>query len=175
VPVTPSPYDVIRAASYGVALIALPATFQLHVPGRFTSVPIDLREIDGAALTQWDSLWRGKFSWDWRRIDTTYKSLRDDRFEVAVWSGPILCGLAAGAPRYGRMEVDVMQGSPNSGHPLKGAVRFAVLEAARAYTLALGHTQLRLQTPNPGMLTKYQLMGFTLEPPLHPYCWMNVP
>ena len=57
----------------------------------------------------------------------------DDRFEVAVWSGPVLCGLAAGTPRYGRMEVDLAKGSPDGQHPLKGAVRFAVLEAARVY------------------------------------------
>jgi len=175
VPTAPSPYDALRTASYGVALIALPATLQLHVPGLFAGVSIDLREIDGPAMTQWDSHWRGKCQWDWKRIDTRYKTLLDDRFEVAVWSGSVLCGLAAGTSRYGRMEVDLMEGSPDNQHPLKGAVRFSVLEAARAYTLALGHTELRLNDPDRGMLTKYQLMGFTLTPPLHLYCWMNVP
>lgn len=174
-PATLSQYDAIRAASYGVALIALPATLHLHVPGLFFGVPIALREIDTAAIAQWDTHWRGKLPWDWKRIDARNKALLDDRFEVAVWSGSILCGLAAGAPRYGRMEVDLMQGSPDNGHPLKGATRFAILEAARAYTLALGYAELRLNAPARGMLTKYQLMGFTLEPPLHTYCWMSVP
>jgi hypothetical protein len=173
--VAASPYDTIRTASYGVALIALPATLQLHVPGRFAGVPVDLREIDNAAMAEWDSYWRGNCRWDWRRIDTRYKALLDDRFEVAIWSGPVLCGLAAGTPRHGRLEVDLMEGSPDNRHPLKGAVRFAVIEVARAYTLALGHAELRLNDPDHGMLTKYQLMGFTLEPPLHTYCWMSVP
>jgi hypothetical protein len=175
VPTTPSPYDAIRTISYGVALIALPTTLQQHVPGQFMGVPVELREIDNSALTQWDSHWRGRSPWDWRRIDTRYKTLLDDRFEVAVWSGTVLCGLAAGGPRHGHMEVDLMEGSPDNQHPLKGAVRYAVVETARAYTLALGHAELRLNQPASGLLTKYQLMGFTLVPPLHPHCWMNVP
>jgi len=175
VPPPPSPYDAIRTISYGVARIALPATLQQHVPGQFGGVPIDLREIDDPALAQWDSNWRGHHPWDWRRIDKYYKTLLDNRFEVAVWSGSVLCGLAAGAPGSGFMEVRLMQGSPDNQHPLKGAVRFAVLEAARAYTLALGDRELRLNLPDRGLLTKYQQMGFTLVPPLHPYCWMSVP
>ncbi len=146
-PAAPSPYDAYRTISYSVALLALPTTLQHHVLGRFAGVPIALREVDNAALDEWDAHWKGSASrrvaWDWRRIDTRYETLLDDRFELAVWSGAVLCGLAAGTPRFGRMEVDLAEGSPGSRHPLKGATRFAVIEAARAYTMALGHSELR--------------------------------
>ena len=99
----------------------------------------------------------------------------DDQFEVAVWCGPALCGLGVGALRYGNLEIDNLEGSPDFRHPLKGAVRYAVIEAARAYAVALGASELRLNHPRPALLTIYEEMGFTLNPPWHPFCWMKVP
>lgn len=174
----PVDYQVLRVLSYGVALSALPTTLQYHAPGTFKGLPIQLREIDTAALAQWSSHWHSfQFThggWDWQRIATYYQTLFDDRFEVAVWCGPVLCGLAAGMYRNGCVEISNIEGSPDKQHPLRGAVRYAVVEAARAYASALGASEVRLNHPRAALLTIYQQMGFTMHG-WHPYCWMKVP
>ena len=172
-------YGIVRELAYGVALAALPTTLAYHTLGQFIGAPIRMTEIDAAALTEWSNHWhnflRGHGGWDWSRIATYYRIMRDDSFEVAIWHDTTLCGLAAGmGPRYGRVEVDLIEGSWDRHHPLKGAVRYAVMEAAKAYAVSLGLDELRLNYPAPGLLTKYEQMGFTLNPPYHPYCWMKV-
>jgi hypothetical protein len=107
-------YGTIRAMSYGVALAALPMTLRQHVPGQFQGTPINFTEIDAAALTEWSNHWHkfmvGYGGWDWQRIARYYQVMHDDRFEVAIWSGSVLCGFGVGKPRFGWMEVNNMEG-----------------------------------------------------------------
>jgi hypothetical protein len=49
-----------------------------------------------------------------------------------------------------------------------------VVEVARAYALALGRPEVRLNRPKSALLVKYEQMGFTLVPPYHYYCWIKV-
>jgi hypothetical protein len=171
-------YSIIRVLSYGVALELLPVTLRHHAPGRYVDLPIHLREIDAAALDQWNTCWHafsvGHGGHPWDRIAARYQSAYADRFEVAVWCGPILCGLSVGLPGNGEMSVRLMEGSPDRTHPLRGAIRYAVVEAAGAYARALGKTELRLNRPKAALLGIYQQMGFTLVPPHHTYCWQTV-
>jgi hypothetical protein len=172
-------FAVVRVISYGVALELLPATLNLHAPGRYVGLPIHFREIDEAALSVWKSHWQG-FSvgyggHPWDQIATNYQVRFPARFEIAVWCGPVVCGFGVGLPDDSHfLSVRLMEGSPDPRSPLRGAIRYAVVEAAGAYAKALGKTELRLNRPRQALLTLYQQMGFTLVPPHHPYCWMTI-
>src|SRR4051812_18595939 len=57
---------------------------------------VRLSAIDPIVLINWEQTWPADTRmFPWREIDTHFK--RDvDRFEVAIWSDWILCGLASG-------------------------------------------------------------------------------
>jgi hypothetical protein len=87
------------------------------VPARFTV-------IDAVALQAWTTAWagRGRFRWD---SDRRYLEDEENWFDMALWSGTVLCGLAIG--HESRREADVLEltlleGAPDD-HPLKGNVR----------------------------------------------------
>lgn len=101
-----------------------------------------IRGIDPAALeafaAQWASSPRRRVSWPWPAIVADYRRVAPERFEAAVWSGEILCGLAIGRPSKAAtiLAVHFIEGSPDLGHPLKGFAHLAALEAAHAYAVA---------------------------------------
>jgi hypothetical protein len=98
------------------------------------------------------------------------------RFEVAVWSGQILCGLAIGRTRTEYCRVDYLEGSPDPVHPLKGNVVVVVAGAVVAYATALGKREVRLVDPLPAVVAHYEALGFKLANPkgASPYCWREI-
>jgi hypothetical protein len=105
------------------------------------------------------------------------KKNEPDRFEVSVWSGETLCGLAVGWTRQAFCRVDYLEGSPDPAHPLKGSVAVIVSGAATAYATALGKDEIRLMNPIPAVVPHYQGLGFTVANLTDgtPYCsWKRV-
>lgn len=147
----------------------------------FLDAPLtDLTDIDEAALECWEQQWlsaipRGEpwSGWDWRDESRGWRR-HLDRFEVAIWSGEQLCGLAIGKPseRRQNLSIYVAQGSPVRDHPLKGQIMPIVLDVAGAYGTALSCRELRLVNPLAGPLRRYEALGFALENPkgAPPYC-----
>lgn len=99
------------------------------------------------------------------------------RFEVAVWSRGILCGLAIGGTKATFCRVDYLEGSPDPRHPLKRSVTVIVSGAAVAYAAALGKAEVRLMNPLPAVVPFYERSGFPLVIPGSggPYCRVEVP
>jgi hypothetical protein len=101
-----------------------------------------------------------------------------NRFEVAVWSGATLCGLAVGKPSDGpsHLAVRLLEGSPAQTHPLKGYVAGCVAEAGISYARLLGKAQLRFLWPLPGALPTYRRLGFTVvaDDPEPSYCFLEI-
>lgn len=165
-------YARVRDAAYQ-------ATLERLVPfcaGQLT----DIRDIDEAALTSWRQQWLPVIQsglpwsgWDWAREVSAWRK-HVDCFEVAVWSGDQLCGMALGKPSDGRNNISVylLQGSPLRPHPLMGRVLPIILESAAAYGYALGCREMRLIKPLADALPRYQAMGFRLVNSRRssPYC-----
>ena len=165
-------YDAMRAAALADAKNRLISRI---------SVPIHLSVIDAAALTAWQDQWRPKpgwpGGWNWREQRLRLRATLN-RFEVALWSGPALCGLAIGKPSHGpsHLAVRLLEGNPAETHPLKGYVAECIVEAGISYGRLLGKTQLRLMQPLPGALPTYRRLHFRVEPDetKPSYCFLEI-
>ena len=165
-------YNELRAA----ALINAAQRLNGRDPGHL----IRLTEIDETALFAWRQWIRRDDrpgGWDWR---AAHRSVRShlNRFEVAIWSGYVLCGLAIGKASRGdsHLAIRLLEGNPAPAHPLKGKVAICALEAADRFARVLQKRQLRLIDPLPGALPTYQRLGFTVAPgnPRPPYCFVEL-
>lgn len=145
------------------------------------NVPIRLSTIDDAALRAWRSDWTSSPSepggWDWRAERLAWRSTLN-RFEVAIWSGSVLCGLGIGKPSRGpsHLAIYLIEGNPDRNHPLKGAIADCVTDAAIRYGQLLGKAQLRFLRPLPGALPTYLRLGFMVaqKGAQPPYCFMEI-
>jgi hypothetical protein len=146
-------------------------------------VPVGLNLINLTALQAFQDQWEAnpsrRYPWPWPQpqMVADAKKNEPDQFEVSVWSGDTLCGLAFGCTRQAFCRVDYLEGSPDPAHPLKGSVTVIVAGAATAYATALGKDEIRLMNPLPAVVPHYQGLGFTVAnlPDGTPCCsWKKV-
>lgn len=169
----------IRSQEYAEARKLALASAQAHLRAESDEYSmVRLTLIDEAALSAWRVQWgplirSGDGGWDWveqRRLKQGVIS----RFEVAIWHGSRLCGLALGKPSNGdgNLSVHLLEGCPERDHPLKGLIAYIGLRAAETYAIALGKQELHLIRPLSGALSIYQAMGFDVvgEGTSRPYC-----
>jgi hypothetical protein len=143
--------------------------------------PVWLSVIDERALLAWSGQWSGRpdrvGGWDWRAQRRAAQSTLN-RFELAVWSGFTLCGLAIGKPSKGpsHLGIRLIEANPEASHPLKGYVAHCVTQAGLTYARLLEKRQLRLIDPLAGALPKYISLGFRLDaaPAARPYCFLEL-
>jgi hypothetical protein len=134
---------------------------------------IRLTDIDSHALDAWRSTWihahpLGYGGWDWDGL-VARVCTRPSAFQVAIWSGEELCGLAVGrvsrrrpSGRRHTVSVHYLEGSPDRGHPLRGRVAEVAIAAADAYGVILGARRVRLIDPLPGVFRTYERLGFSI-------------
>ena len=162
-----------------IRLAALRRTEEI-VATLLAPVPVALTGIGQSALDAFQEQWvehpRRRHAWPWSEMVRDGRRNAPDRFEVAVWSGQTLCGLAIGPTRPAFCRVDDLEGAPVADHPLKGHVFAVVSGAVVAYAKALGKSEVRLDNPLKAVVPLYENYGFTLaEPPSEaPYCWWKV-
>jgi hypothetical protein len=153
-----SPYRAVRLA-------ALQATEDLASP-RFVPTPVHLNLIAATALEAFGDQWQGhpsrRYAWPWPTMVDDIRESEAARFEVAVWGGDALCGLAIGRTRQTFCRVDYLEGSPVPNHPLRGSVAVLVSGAVIAYATALGREEIRLVDPIPEVVPYYETLGFSL-------------
>jgi hypothetical protein len=143
--------------------------------------PLRLTAIGPAALdachSQWEPQPTRRLAWSWPRIIADARRHHPTRFEVAVWSGDVLCGLAWGRTGANYCSVNYLEGSPLPNHPLKGSVAVVVSGAMATYATALERPEIRFLEPLPEVVRLYQSLGFTLaNPPKQPpYCSRRLP
>ena len=120
--------------------------------------PLALDFYDARADDAWHATWRpqrhpsGAGGWHWPRIMRT-RWRRPSAFRLAIWSGPVLCGLAIGHPsrRSGAgvrrfLSVEMIEGAPFS-HPLRSSVAELATQFAIEYARLLRGTRVRLINP----------------------------
>lgn len=66
-----------------------------------------------------------------------------------------------------RLTLHYMESSPDPRHPLRGDVTFLAFTAAEAYGRAVGGKWLALKNPLPGVVTRYERLGFAVAPTQH--------
>ncbi len=143
--------------------------------------PIRFRAITLETFAACDAEWRDcperRYPWPWHEMAGDYRRNEPTRFEVAVWGGEVLCGLAIGWQRTKFCSVDYIEGSPLPVHPLRGNVLSAVLTALTAYAVVLGRQEIRLIDPLPELVPRYEYLGFALATPRgEPRdCWKELP
>lgn len=134
---------------------------------RWGTPELRLSGIDWQALGCWARQWKpvpgrdGGFDW---RTEAGHLMCKYKRFELALWHGDALCGLAVGKPspakRY--LRIHLLEGNPDNHHPLRGRVAASVVEAAGAYAWLLGSEQLQIMKPLPRALRSYRRLCFQL-------------
>lgn len=159
---TKSRYEAILPQALRKTAERLPETLALL--GIEVDARLWLTVIDAAALDARDAQWSafppndpGNFDW---RHDVGLRRKDAAPFHVAVWHGETLCGLGLGRKRGNRVDLELMEGSPDPNHPLKHLIRFCVDEAALTFAQDAGAKILRLVDPLPGALPLYEAMGF---------------
>ena len=85
------------------------------------------------------------------------------RFTISVWFEGSLYGLGVGKASRGKQNVTIhyieRRTDPN---PFAGWISLMVLDAAENYGKILGSQVLRIRNPVPGVIKKYERLGFSL-------------
>lgn len=123
---------------------------------------ICLGPIDAAALRAADG-WLGPervADWDWRGVT---KRPRDARFEVAIWNGERLCGLALGPVDgvlgMGRACLEYIEGA-SGAHPLRGEIIPIALITIEELARIMDLPEVRLLGPVPALVPLYETFGY---------------
>jgi hypothetical protein len=138
----------------------------------FIEAPLRLTDTDPHALSVWRATWvaphpSGWGSWDWEPV-LRHAWKRPSDFHLAIWSGRSLCGLAVGrvsdrdaAGRRKAVFIQFVESAHDPVHPLRRKIAYLVAAAATSYGRILGAEWLRLMDPMPGVLGRYEKMGFS--------------
>lgn len=134
----------------------------------YQSLVIEVGSIDDRALDAWSLYWDGhserRYGWDWR-VETSSWQTTLRRVDAAIWANEELCGLMIGMATKGRsnLRVDLLEGSPDKDHPLKGRIAYCVTEIAEAFGFAYGCDKVTLHRPLDDAIPLYEALGFVTE------------
>jgi hypothetical protein len=163
-------YRALRDVAFRAAEVDLAAA----------GISADLRAIDAAAIAA-AGQWTGRrVAWPWHVMAPDWRRNHPARFEVAVWQGDVLCGLALGrpAPTAAHLSLHYIERNPDPESPLRGKVTRTVIDALGAYGVVLGKTEMRLVDPLPALVPFYcsPAFGFRLVTPAGevPYCRRSI-
>ena len=120
-----------------------------------------------AALANWPD--RGRTppngGWDWGSWTEYFKTRHKKYFDVAIWNGNKLCGLALGrlSLRNVKVRLEIIEGSTEQSHPLKGQIAYIGLTAIEAFGYVVGAEESLIIDPVPGAIASYRSYGYTLK------------
>lgn len=158
-----SRYQGYRDAAYAIAW----GNLKDAVP---SGVDLRLMPIEANALSYWSAIRdighvneAGNFQWDqiFQQVRRTPR-----RFDIAIWDGGRLCGMACGMASRGHQHLTVKwleRFRTDSGPGLRGMVAEIALTAADHYAAILGQENVRIKDPLPGTEHLYSALGFDTE------------
>lgn len=84
---------------------------------------------------------------------------------MAIWNGNKLCGLALGrlSLRNVKVRLEIIEGSTEKNHPLKGQIAYIGLTAIEAFGYAVGAEESLIIDPVPGAISAYRNYGYVLK------------
>lgn len=157
-------YDVARLQAYSDAQQIL-AEEGIHVR---------LGPIGIHALRAWSTTWEPLYhpphpprecgDWPWDKLRPQYNTYK--RFDLAVWQGTLLCGLAIGRSLGKKKPVNVYYAEnwKSDSNPLAGSILAVAATAAEAYALLLESRVVRAMHPAPGLVDYYRTLGYHRVP-----------
>jgi len=120
-----------------------------------------------SALNKWPD--RGRKppngGWDWANWTHYFKTRHKKYFDVAIWNITKLCGLALGrlSPNNIKVRLEIIEGSTQKNHPLKGQIAYIGLTAIEAFGYAAGAEESLIIDPVPGAIASYRAYGYELK------------
>jgi hypothetical protein len=157
----------LRAERTGHLLDALGQTKDALAVTFGTAFSLSL--MDNKACEFWATAWvpirHPEADWDWAAIHEQTRG-RADQFCVALWhDDTTLCGLALVTVAKNAVRTEVLEGNPDSNHPLKRCVLPILLDAITRFGQLLGRGQITLVEPAKGLIKIYcEVYGFELVP-----------
>jgi hypothetical protein len=136
--------------------------------GELASLAVDLRftDINDKAIGAWLRT-RQAWEFDWFKVAHHFWTNDPDRFEIAIWKGEELCGMAIGRPSNGPDNVTLHFIERRGDHAaLKGWIAQMVTDGAEAYAKLLGKQRVKLKDPSAGAIPLYVRLGFSLAEPI---------
>lgn len=123
--------------------------------------------IDTRAMAYWSALrdmnyLNERANFDWLKIFQQVLNT-PRRFDVAIWDGDTLCGMACGMASRGDAYVTVKwleRFRTDSSHGLKGLIAEIALTSADHYAAIIGRSTVRLKNPLRGTENLYNALGF---------------
>ncbi|MEE3507603.1 MULTISPECIES: N-acetyltransferase [unclassified Pseudomonas] len=108
---------------------------------------------ENETLYPWDSVVH-----EWKQEDTR-------GFDISLWFDQELCGLCYASPRKSKLciKIVILEGKPDSSHPLRGAVAALALTAIENYAVLIGCTEIEVQEPAIGAIPVYESLGFAFD------------
>lgn len=105
------------------------------------------------------------YPWDWDEIHRRYRN-EPDRFDLCMWVGEVLCGVALTTLSGPAATIDFLEGQPGENCPLRGLRAAIAIEAAQRYAQLNGRAELRVQPISEGLGKLYRdIFGFELATP----------
>ncbi len=140
------------------------------VPSVINMPYVRLTPINEEALQQ-NSCWKNtnrippNGGWDWETWVSYYRRKHHKRFEAAIWYQSVLCGLCLGkaSGKNVHVRLEILEGSPDRKHPLRGRIAFIALTATELYGYACGASQVRIIDPVEGAINSYKALGYELR------------
>jgi len=104
--------------------------------------------------------------WDWSSWVKHYRKKHPKRFEAAIWFGGNLCGLLLGrmSGKNIHVRLEVLEGSTDINHPLKGRIAYISLSSIEMFGYILGAKESRIIDPVDGAVNSYRKLGYVLLP-----------
>jgi hypothetical protein len=119
------------------------------------------------ALRFWRFFWTAyeapatQYPWEdiFKQIWTTPR-----RLDIAIWSGPILCGFAAGmASKGNNVTLKFIERWPGPVNPLRGYIAAIAVDIACMYAKLLGKQWVMIKDPIPAAIPRYKDLRFTFD------------
>ncbi|WP_366554923.1 hypothetical protein [Aquibaculum sediminis] len=171
-----SPYEEAQSRYQGYRDAAYDATWRCMLP-LLQSIDLKIFPLGRHALAYWSAIKNfesidpgqgflpgGGFPWDkiYRQFRSTPR-----RFDIALWDGDKLCGLAIGNASRGKRYVTIKWIERFATTDQPGWVATTVLTAADYFGKTIGSEEVRLRNPRPDTERLYAAHGFALAEQLH--------
>ena len=150
-------YTNIRKLAYELTLEELP--YQDRAVIGIT----DINNIALATSNAWAFSNERRVHWDWTFGVKTYRRRYPNRFELAIWYGNTLCGLALGRPSYNvtKVRLDFIERVPGANNPLTGRVTPISTTAFEVYARLVDASEVRIMFPEASVIEYYSSLGYT--------------
>lgn len=119
--------------------------------------------IDDSALEKFQA-WGSTNYFEWEDVPR-WKRRHPEALDVALWSGPELCGLCYAEPNGTNVVVKVilLEGKPDSTHPLKQRVAAISMSTLLVYCDNFGFEAIEIECPDSGAVPLYREIGFEFD------------